>query len=105
MEHQDWKPTVINQSGSNTHHKRGPPPNKKFQKLDGDDPDKPKTVSRTLSLQIQQARMSKKMSQKDLARQTNLRLDVIKDYENGRMVPNGSELARLSRELSVKLKK
>ena len=64
-----------------------------------------KTVSRSLSVQIQQARNLKKITQKDLANRLNTQPSVIQSYENGKAVPNGEFLAKMSKILGVKLKK
>jgi putative transcription factor len=37
---------------------------------------------------IQKARLQKKMSQVDLAKQINERSQVVQEYENGKAVPN-----------------
>jgi len=61
-------------------------------------------VSNTLSLQLQQERQKKKMTQKQLALQCNLQENIIRNYENGTAVPNQQELNKLSKALGVSLK-
>jgi len=62
------------------------------------------TVSHTVALRIQQARLAKKMTQKELATKINEKATVINDYEAGRAIPNNQILAKLERALDTKLR-
>ncbi|KAL4296117.1 hypothetical protein GQ457_12G023380 [Hibiscus cannabinus] len=53
---------------------------------------------------IQKARLEKKMSQAELAKQINEQLKVVQEYENGKAVPNQAVLAKMERVLGVKLR-
>lgn len=53
---------------------------------------------------IQKARIDKKISQADLAKQINERPQVVQEYENGKAVPNQAVLAKMERVLGVKLR-
>ncbi|KAK9268467.1 hypothetical protein L1049_000218 [Liquidambar formosana] len=53
---------------------------------------------------IQKARLEKKMSQSELAKQINERPQVVQEYENGKAVPNQAVLAKMERVLGVKLR-
>ncbi|KAK9697742.1 hypothetical protein RND81_08G058100 [Saponaria officinalis] len=53
---------------------------------------------------IQKARIEKKMSQAELAKQINERPQVVQEYENGKAVPNQMVLAKMERVLGVKLR-
>ncbi|XP_059634978.1 multiprotein-bridging factor 1c [Cornus florida] len=53
---------------------------------------------------IQKARIEKKMSQAELAKQMNERPQVVQEYENGKAVPNQAVLAKMERVLGVKLR-
>ncbi|KAM7509493.1 hypothetical protein LguiA_019946 [Lonicera macranthoides] len=53
---------------------------------------------------IQKARMEKKMSQADLAKQINERTQVVQEYESGKAVPNQAVLGKMERVLGVKLR-
>ncbi|XP_010532849.1 PREDICTED: multiprotein-bridging factor 1c [Tarenaya hassleriana] len=55
-------------------------------------------------LAIQKARLEKKMSQAELAKQINERPQVVQEYENGKAVPNQAVLAKMERVLGVKLR-
>ncbi|PHU14190.1 Multiprotein-bridging factor 1c [Capsicum chinense] len=53
---------------------------------------------------IQKARIKKKMSQADLAKQINERTQVVAEYENGKAVPNQLVLGKMEKVLGVKLR-
>ena len=53
---------------------------------------------------IQKARLEKKMSQAELAKQINERTQVVQEYENGKAVPNQAVLAKMEKVLGVKLR-
>jgi len=73
--------------------------------LADDDVPKVEHVSHSLSVQIQQARAAKKMTQKELAQKINEKIDVVRDYENGKAIPNGAVLNKMNKALGVVLKK
>lgn len=121
--HQDWNPVVLKKSQKQLQEmNKGKVPtkiinNKNYQAnssstqlskkvLDeNNDNFKIETVSRNLSVQIQQARTAKKISQKDLANQLNTQVSVIQSYENGKATPDGVFLSKMSKILGVKLRK
>ena len=57
----------------------------------------------SLSKSIQQSRMSKKMSQKQLAVLMNCQASVIQQYENGQAIPKNDFICKLERVLQTKL--
>ena len=61
-------------------------------------------VSTGVKQLIQKARLEKKMSQAELAKQINERPQVVQEYENGKAVPNQAVLAKMERVLGVKLR-
>jgi len=73
------------------------------RKLEETDELKHNKVGKSLSKAIQQARMAKKMSQKDLATAINEKPQVIGEYENGKAIPNGQIIAKIERKLGCKL--
>jgi putative transcription factor len=102
MNHQDWKPVVLRKK---TEHKtKRSVGNKKFHKLDSDDPDAPKKISLSAGKQIQQARCDKKLSQKQLAQLLNVKAQLITDYESGKAIPSRSVLNKLNRALGIKIR-
>ncbi len=60
-------------------------------------------VDKSLSKAIQQARMAKKITQKELATKINEKPQVVGEYENGKAIPNAQIINKLERELGVKL--
>lgn len=61
------------------------------------------TVDRNLSQAIQQARLAKKLTQKELATAIMEKATVIQEYESGRAIPNPTILSKLDRALGVHL--
>ena len=52
---------------------------------------------------IMQARLAKNIKQVDLAKQLNVLPDIIRDYENGSAIRNGTLLNKIGKILNVKL--
>eukprot|EP00741_Cyanophora_paradoxa_P012615 tig00020614_g12189.t1 len=61
------------------------------------------TVPRTLALEIQKGRQAKKWTQKQLAQAMSEREDVVKDYENGKAIPNVQMIVKFERALGIRL--
>ncbi|PON94530.1 Transcription regulator, DNA-binding [Trema orientale] len=75
------------------------------RKLDeGTEPTALDRVAPEVRQAIQKARLEKKMSQAELAKQINERPQVVQEYENGKAVPNQAVLAKMERVLGVKLR-
>ena len=64
---------------------------------------KHETVDRSLSQAIQQARLARKMTQKQLATAINEKPQVVQQYESGQAIPNPQILSKLDRALGVRL--
>ena len=62
-----------------------------------------KTVDRSLSQAISQARMAKKMTQKDLALKVGENVKIIQEYENGKATPKGEVIVKLDKALGITL--
>ncbi|CAM9367583.1 unnamed protein product [Laminaria digitata] len=60
-------------------------------------------VDRGLAQAIQQARLGKKMTQKQLATQINEKPQVVGEYESGKAIPNPQLISKLERALGVRL--
>merc|ERR1719453_275439 len=69
-----------------------------------DEAGKIETVSLDLRLKIQQARVAKKMSQKEVATKINEKPQTVNEYESGKAVPNQQILGKLERVLGAKLR-
>ncbi|KAJ3692049.1 hypothetical protein LUZ60_012399 [Juncus effusus] len=61
-------------------------------------------VGAEVRAKIQKARVEKKMSQAELAKLINERVQVVQEYESGKAVPNQAVLAKMERVLEVKLR-
>jgi ribosome-binding protein aMBF1 (putative translation factor) len=61
------------------------------------------TISVELKTAMQQARMSAKMGQKDLAAKMCVQTSVIHAYENGTAIPNNNFIAKVEKILNTKL--
>lgn len=61
------------------------------------------TVNQTLSKAIAQARLAKKMTQKELATAINEKPQIIQEYESGKAIPNPQILNKLDRALGIHL--
>ncbi|SOV78135.1 multiprotein bridging factor type 1, putative [Plasmodium sp. gorilla clade G3] len=60
-------------------------------------------VTPAFSRALQQARISKKLTQAQLARLVNESESVIKEYENGKAIPNNVIIQKLNKVLGVNL--
>ena len=86
--------------------KNGHGPIQNAAKLEQDDGVyKVATVTHEFKTALQQARMAKKMTQKQLADAINEKQSVVNDYESGKAVPNGAVIQKLNKALGAKLPK
>lgn len=82
--------------------------NQSARKLDaatGEDGFKHDRVDKCFGRALQQARLAKKMSQKDLASKIHEKPIVISQYEAGKAIPNAQVIQKLTRALGCKLPK
>tara|TARA_A100001011_G_C13934153_1_gene684441 strand:- start:176 stop:559 length:384 start_codon:yes stop_codon:yes gene_type:complete len=125
LDHQDWNPVVFkkkqsttltsedirrsnyktkqrevnNSSGNNN-------TAQKLYKIDNETESfEIKKVSLSLSKQIQQARLSNKMTQKELALKINVSNKIINDYESGKAIPDNNVKMKIQRALNINFKK
>ena len=73
------------------------------RKIEESDELKHAKVDKSLSKAIQQARMAKKMTQKELATKMNEKPQVVGEYESGKAIPNGQIISKMERVLGCKL--
>lgn len=118
MEHQDWKTLVIRgkpldqtknamragQYETVEKSKKNPDLHKAKIEHETENFELPR-VSHALSQTIQQARTSHHWTRKELANKLNVKESVIADYENGKAIPEGHLLQKLSKILGVTLRK
>lgn len=113
MQHQDWKTVLLSNPKAITKnqpkeivkkeeiHKPSSLPS--GVKLDENDEIKSiKYVTREISQLIVDGRCAKKLSRKDLAKNLNMKEDVIADIENGKAIYNGDQIAKIKRHLGLK---
>lgn len=123
MDHQDWDPVIFKSSvpkatragvqstetvmkynaGKNTQTQSSSNARKIEKQVEEGDMSIP-TVTYNLQVQMQQARQAKKWTQKELAQACNMHETVIRDYENGKVIPNSQDLVKMSRALGVTLR-
>jgi len=116
---QDWEPCVVQRvrtkkelikAGECETHKKfdgGTNSQKKVdvKKLDSDDIVVPVKSNHDLGLQIQQARLAKKMNQKELDQKCNFPKNTINEYESGKAIYNQTQIDTISKVLGIRLKK
>jgi len=73
------------------------------RKLEESDETKHAKVDKSLSKALMQARMAKKMTQKELATAINEKPQVIGEYESGKAIPNAQIISKMERKLGCKL--
>ncbi|CAN6442201.1 unnamed protein product [Victoria cruziana] len=91
--------------GSNRKGSTSAQPVMNARKLDeAEEPAAFEKVSADVRSAIQKARVEKKMSQAELAKQINERAQVVQEYESGKAIPHQAVLAKMERVLGVKLR-
>jgi|UniRef100_A0A6C0H3A5 putative transcription factor len=83
--------------------KHNPEGTKEFRELDSNDPPPPKQIEKSICILMQQARLAKGLTQKDLAKGLNIQTCVITEYESGKVIPNHQLVRRIGGFLGVKL--
>jgi len=78
--------------------------NKKKKLDENNDADKHCTISKMQSRLIIDARTAKKWKQKDLARNINVPVKVVNDYECCKAIPDNKILSKLEKILNIKLR-
>tara|TARA_X000000950_G_scaffold113234_1_gene142481 strand:- start:1171 stop:1563 length:393 start_codon:yes stop_codon:yes gene_type:complete len=95
---QDWKPVVLKKKTINIKNE-----NVSNKKSNENDVIKINKTNIELKKAMQQARLSCKMSQKDVAQRMNVKTNLIVDYESGKLAPSNSFLSKLERIYNIKL--
>ena len=62
------------------------------------------TISLNVAKKIAQARMEKKLTQKELAQQLSLPFKIIQDYEAGKAIPNSMILNKIEKILDKRVR-
>ena len=98
MAHQDWKTVVLTKPV-----KIESKPNTEKKPLYTDEIVTPLKINVELKTAIQKARLSNKLSQKELAAKIAVPVSTINTYENGTATPNNAFIAKLEKVLNTKL--
>lgn len=103
MDHQDWKPVVLKKPTKNKIVPASSTQMAKSVKTDKvtDEVIQQKKITPTMAREVQNARVSKKMSQVELAKKTNLQLSVIQDIEKGNGLYVASQFNKICKILGV----
>ena len=112
MDHQDWEQFIIHckpkqKDNNKGGEKKESTPNNflkdiKLDKKIEEGDLKHQKITKELSKQIQQARLSKGFTQKDLANKLSLQASVINDIECGKAIYNGHQISKIKRILGIK---
>ena len=78
-------------------------PSKAFLNLESDEPEPLKKPSHSFKMELQKARIAKKMSQADLAKACAINHTIVNKYERGELMPSPEVLVRINRALGSKL--
>jgi ribosome-binding protein aMBF1 (putative translation factor) len=98
MAHQDWETVVLTKPL-----KVEPKPQVEKNPLYTDEIVTPLKINVELKTAIQKARLSNKLSQKELAAKMAIPVTTINTYENGTAIPNNAFIAKLEKVLNTKL--
>lgn len=101
MNHQDWKPVILNSKNKKT---RKTYSDSTKPKKAVDDIPKKKSLPKDFCQKMQVARSSKKWTQRELAQKMNCKLSEIQSYEQNRAEnPNRAFARKIERVLGTKL--
>ena len=104
MDCQDWKAVVINKKVLKKEKISQNETKQKEKKLENETEQfTHKKLGVSFKKAIQQARLSQKITQKDLATKLNVKPSVINSYENGTCIPNNQFITHIERILKCKL--
>jgi putative transcription factor len=62
------------------------------------------TTGMSFAARLKAVRSQKEMTQKDLAQRASVKIDIIRDYENGKGQPDGKVIRRLEQILGTSLR-
>ena len=106
MEHQNWEQYIIhcktNTKGKNETKKKELTKEQNIEKKVNEDNLKHKKIDKEFSKKLQQARLNKNLTQKQLANQLNIQVTIINDYECCRGNYNGQIIGKLKKYLFLR---
>ena len=103
MDTQDWNPVIFNKNKNNN---TSQPSNSKNDTSNGDRPVKYRlTVPKDLGQMISQARNAQNKTQKILALELGISLQILSQWENGKFtqMPSNLQIANIERVLKTRL--
>lgn len=103
---QDWETVILRkpiQISNKSNKKQINNRTNNQKKLEGDEIVKPKKIDLNLKQSIQNARINKKLSQKQLASQMGVNVQIINSYETGKAIPNNNFISKIEKILNTKL--
>ena len=113
--HQDWNTVTIGKVTKTNENTQTPKPHVskpstgiKVEKVvdpDGELDTRPVMITHTLSQQIQQARVAKGMTQKELANAISIPVSVINEYERGDAIHNINYITKIKNYLGIRKQK
>jgi len=109
FDHQDWKPIIIKKKQIDKN-KININPKQSLESLKINSIEKKaeigdlkhKQITKELRLEIQKARNSKGLTQKQLAQQCQLTVQIINDIESGKAIYNHNHIIKIKRSLKIK---
>tara|TARA_Y100000817_G_scaffold276464_1_gene237945 strand:+ start:122 stop:478 length:357 start_codon:yes stop_codon:yes gene_type:complete len=108
FDHQDWKQVIVRKKKTKGELNTNPKPSQASQKAKSIEKKadegnlKHKHITKELRLQIQQARNSKGLTQKQLANNCQLTQQIINDIESGKAIYNHQHINKIKRHLKIK---
>ena len=117
MSHQDWTPVIFTKTQKKTAVEKRMATSRgqtkivskrkdtsKIHKIENETENlKHDTISVHFGKALMQARMSAKMTQKDLAQKLNVKSSIIQNYEKAKGIPNQRLIQKLEKALHCKL--
>jgi ribosome-binding protein aMBF1 (putative translation factor) len=76
---------------------------RKYHKIMESEDTAVETVSHDIKIAIQKARQAKGWNQKQLAEAISAKPDIIRDYENGKAIPDNALIAKIEKVTGIKL--
>ena len=105
---QDWETVTFKKGPNKKNNKDAPKLSDEEIRLrkveNSEDPQKQNKMNLKHCQLIQQGRLQKKVTQKDLANKLNVDVNTLSQYENGKIVPNRQILNKIARELNISFK-
>lgn len=106
MNHQDWNTVVLNnkpqQNKRTTATSFRSQADSDASRLENDEPVKrdPNKIKKFVT-DLKNARLYRKMTQKEMATFLNIKTDIVQSIENGKTIPDAGTIQKIKRKLNV----